>query len=71
MVEPEEVKEVEVVQLDGWTTGYSNEQGSVALILRNAAGQEFGVVMPPEEAMLMGKQLSDLGLMFTAPVASA
>lgn len=65
------VVEVEVAPLMSWTTGYSQEQGAVALVLRTADGVEFGVSMPPDEAMVMGKQLSELGLMFTTPVASA
>ena len=65
------VKEAGGAELDAWTTGYSDEQGAVALILRNAAGEEFVVMMPPEEAMAMGKQLSEIGLLFTRPVASA
>lgn len=68
--EPDAVKEVEVGQLAAWTTGYSEEQGSVALILRTTDGREFGVMMPPEDAMTMGGQLSSLGLQLT-PAASA
>jgi hypothetical protein len=67
--EPKVVKEVEVDELDAWTTGYSDEQRAVALILRNAAGEEFGVMMPPEEAMAMGKQLSKIGLLFSTALS--
>lgn len=61
----------EVSDLAEWTTGYSEEQGSVALVLRNADREEFGVVMPPSEALTMGAQLSELGLRFTPAAASA
>lgn len=71
MSKADTVKEVEVAELDAWTTGYSDEQGAIALILRNAAGEEFGVMMPPEEAIVLGKQLGELGLLFTTPIASA
>lgn len=70
-MEREQVKVVEVSDLAEWTTGYSVEQGSVALVLRNADGEEFGVVMPPSEALTMGTQLSELGLRFTPAAASA
>lgn len=71
MSQPEVPIEVDVARLAQWTTGYSEEEGAVALILRNADGEEFGVVMPPEDAMAMGAQLSDLGLRFTPAAASA
>lgn len=71
MAEREKVIVFEVAQLEGWTTGYSEEHAAVALILRNADGVEFGVVMPPAEAMTMGDQLSKLGLEFTPAKASA
>ena len=69
--ESDAVVEVEVAWLVSWTTGYCEELGAVALVLRSADGVEFGVSMPPDEAMVMGQQLSQLGLLFTAPVASA
>lgn len=71
MVEPEQARVVEVSDLTEWTTGYCEEQGLVALILRSADGEEFGVVMPPSEALAMGAQLSELGLRFTSDAAHA
>lgn len=68
---PDAVMEVEVTRLDSWTTGYSQEEGAVVLVLRTADGVEFGVTMPPEEAMVMGNQLSELGLMFSTAIARA
>lgn len=69
--ESDAVVEVEVAWLASWTTGYSEELGAVALVLRSADGVEFGVTMPPDEAIVMGQQLSELGFLFTTPVASA
>lgn len=65
------VKELDVAELDAWSTGYSDEQRAIALILRNAAGEEFGVTMLAEEAMAMGKQLGELGLLFSTAIARA
>ena len=67
----DEAIEVEVVPLISWTTGYSEKEGAVALVLRSADGVEFGVTMPPDDAMVMGRQLGDLGLLFATPVTSA
>lgn len=71
MAEAEKGEVVEVKHLAAWTTGYSEEHGSIALVLCNTEGQEFGVVMPPAEALAIGAQLSELGLRFTPTVASA
>lgn len=68
--QPALVVEAEVSELAAWTTGYSQEEGAVALILRTPDGDQFGVIMAPEEALNMGAELSKLGLMFTPAVAS-
>lgn len=67
---PAPVKVVQVADLGEWTVGYSEEHRSVALILRTLDGEEFGAIMPPDDAMAMGDQLVGLGTRF-APVGKS
>lgn len=69
--QPALLVEAEVSELSAWTTGYSEEEGAVALILRTPDGDQFGVMMAPGEALNMGAELTKLGLLFSPAVASA
>lgn len=60
----EPMEEVEVAELSEWTTGYSIEDGAVALILTASDGQRMAVAMPPQMADEMGAALSGLASRF-------
>lgn len=50
--------EIAFTRLERWTTGYSEEQRAVGLLLVTTAGEEISLLLPPDAAEAMAESLA-------------
>lgn len=64
--------QVELEPLEQWTTGVSNVDHAVALLLRGVSGASLDLMMPPETAIALGEELARMGrsLLIAPPVTN-
>lgn len=54
--------DIELIRIDRWTTGRSDDAIHVALVMKTADGEEIGIALPAETAIALGEELAAQGL---------